>query len=121
MKKLSECEFDVMKTIWESDGYIASSEIVEKLSNRWKQTTILTFLSRLCTKGFLESKKKGKENLYKSLVESSNYLKFEGDDLMRRYDKSSALNLIQSMYQDEPISDDELNEIMDWVKNRRQE
>ena len=64
IKKLPDAELEVMQAIWSCESPVKRSEIDEilKQSHPMAQTTLLTLLTRLADKGFIEIIK---ENLQK--------------------------------------------------------
>lgn len=71
MKKLPDGELELMMIIWEAGEPVSRIEIEEKMDTGKLLTagTILSYLSRLEEKGFVEREKRGKMNYYRPLVE----------------------------------------------------
>ena len=68
-KRLPDAELAVMQEVWSApERPVPSAWVTERLADRWKTTSVLTFLSRLCEKGFLQCDKQGKMNVYTRLV-----------------------------------------------------
>jgi BlaI family penicillinase repressor len=69
LPQISEAEWVVMKVIWEH-GPLTTNQVVDALeaSTHWKPKTIHTLLSRLARKGALEFERKGREYLFRALV-----------------------------------------------------
>ena len=64
MQQISESEQILMKIIWKNGGTALYSQIMEELEkdhNEWKKNTVLTLLSRLVEKGYLQTGKTGGE------------------------------------------------------------
>lgn len=75
-----------MQIIWQCEPPVSRSVIKETL-NKEKNlapSTILTFLSRLCDRGFLRAEKKGRTNLYTPLISHKEYLAQESRCLLDR-------------------------------------
>lgn len=70
-KRLPDSELELMMIIWDAEGSVTRSEIENRLPTERKlsATTVLSFLSRLQEKGFLEVERDGKTNRYLPLVE----------------------------------------------------
>ena len=68
MVKLSECEEQVMVTVWNSKEAPSSKEVQAdvntRFGNAWKIQTVSTFLLRLVEKGYLRSERKGRWAYY---------------------------------------------------------
>ena len=81
----------------------------------WKPQTVLTMLVRLESKGFLRSEKLGKERNYYTVISESDYLKIEHDSFMKRFSGSSFSGLVKALYDGDSISDEEINELKEWL------
>lgn len=62
IKKLPDAEFEIMKSVWQSEEPVTSPMLTEKLKithsdKDWKPQTVMTMLVRLEKKGFLRSEK----------------------------------------------------------------
>ena len=83
---LPDSELEVMQIIWQCEPPVSRSAIEETL-NKQKNlapSTILTFLSRLCDRGFLRAERRGRMNLYTPLVSHKEYLAQESRRLLDR-------------------------------------
>lgn len=121
MKRLPETEFEVMKIVWESNPPITTGFVMEKIGNEkgWKIQTVVTLMKRLTERGFLRSEKHGKERFYYPIVEKDAYLSFETEHFMELYHKKSFMNLINTLYKSENISDADLDSLLKWVEEKR--
>jgi len=121
MKKLPDAEFDIMKVVWAHEPPITTSEIMKLLGNdkKWKIQTVVTLMLRLVERGFLRSEKHGKERTYFSLVSKEDYLKFETGNFMKQFHNNSFFNLVSTLYDDEAVTDADIDELLQWVKERR--
>ena len=121
MKKLPDAEFDIMKVVWANEPPITTAEIMKHLGKQkeWKIQTVVSLMLRLVDRGYLRSEKHGKERTYFPLVSQEDYLKFETDNFMKQYHNSSFLNLVNTLYGDESLTDKEIDELIEWAKERR--
>ena len=121
MKKLPDAEFDIMKVVWANEPPITTSEIMKLLGNEkeWKIQTVVSLMLRLVERGFLRSEKHGKERTYFPLINKEDYLKFETGNFIKQFHDNSFLNLVNTMYNDEALSKDDINELLKWAKERR--
>jgi predicted transcriptional regulator len=121
MKKLPDAEFDIMKVVWTHEPPITTSEIMKQLGNdkKWKIQTVVSLMLRLVERGFLRSEKHGKERTYFSLVGKEDYLKFETGNFMKQFHNNSFLNLVSTLYDDESVTDADIDELLQWAKERR--
>jgi predicted transcriptional regulator len=121
MKKLPDAEFDIMKVVWANDSPITTSEIMKRLGNdrEWKIQTVVSFMLRLVERNFLRSEKHGKERIYFPLIKKEDYLKFETGNFIRQFHDNSFINLVNTMYEGETLTDGDIDELLNWAKERR--
>jgi len=121
MKKLPDAEFDIMKVVWANEPPITTSEIMRQLGfeKDWKIQTVVTLMLRLVERGFLRSEKHGKERTYYPLVNKEDYLKFETGNFIKQFHDRSFLSLVNSLYDDEALTDEDIDELVKWAKKRR--
>jgi len=121
LKKLPDTEFDIMKVVWANTPPITTSEIMKQLGHgkQWKIQTVVSFMTRLVEKGFLRSEKLGKERTYFPLIAKEDYLKFETDNFMKQFHDNSMLNLVSTLYGDKPLSDTDMEDLLEWAKKKR--
>lgn len=121
IKKLPDAEFDIMKVVWANEPPMTTATIMKLLGNEkeWKIQTVVSLMLRLVERGFLCSEKHGKERTYFSLVSKEDYLKFETGNFMKQYHNNSFLNLVTTLYDDRALSDKDIAELYQWVKERR--
>ena len=76
IRRLPDAELEVMKALWNCDIPATRAEIQEKLaiSHPMALTTLLTLLSRLAEKGFLDIEKQGRGNCYTPKINRQDYL-----------------------------------------------
>ncbi len=121
MKKLPDAEFEVMQVVWTNEPPITTAMVMEQLGNRrqWKAPTIISLLQRLVERGFLRTEKNGKERTYYPLITRDEYLAFETKSFVRQYHGDSFLSLINTLYDGDQLSNQEIDDLMQWVKKRR--
>lgn len=121
LKKLPDTEFDIMKVVWANKPPITSTLLMEQLGNKrqWKVQTVISLLLRLVDRGFLSSEKTGKERTYYPLISKDDYLKFETGNFLKQYHDSSFLNLANTLYEDKSFSNEDIEELLQWIKDRR--
>ena len=121
MKKLPDAEFDIMKVVWANSPPITTSEIMKQLGNEkeWKIQTVVSLMLRLTERGFLRSEKHGKERTYFPLINKEDYLIFETGNFVRQFHDNSFLNLVNTMYGDKTLTDEDIDELLEWAKDRR--
>ena len=121
-KTLTKAETQVMNILWslpESKGY--SSEIMEKFPEpKPALTTLLTFLKILKDKGFVSSEKHGKAQLFSTTnISKEEYTRAYMKEVQNTFFGGSFASLVSFFAKDEQLSDEEVNEIMEILKNRK--
>ena len=121
IKKLPDAEFEVMKVVWANEPPVTTAVIMEQIGKEkeWKIQTIVSLMLRLAERGFLRSEKNGKEREYLPLVAREDYLKFETGISMKQYHDSSLFNLINTLYDDKALTDEDIDELLKLAKERR--
>lgn len=121
MKRLPDAEFDIMKVVWANEPPITTNMILEQLGREreWKAQTVISLMLRLVDRGFLRTEKLGKERTYYPLVDKETYLKFETNNFVKQYHNNSVLGLINTLFDDQALSDTEIDELLQWAKERR--
>ena len=121
MKKLPDAEFDIMQVVWANEPPITTSEIMKQLGfeKEWKIQTVVSLMLRLTERGFLRSEKHGKERTYFPLVKQEDYLKFETGNFMKQFHKNSFLSLVTTAYDNEALTDEDVEGLMELLKKRR--
>ena len=84
-RRLPDAELAVMQAVWAVGGEVGRGDIEGALaSHGWSTNTVNTYLTRLCDKGFLTSRREGRNNLYTPLVSKDKYLEFESRSVLDR-------------------------------------
>jgi len=119
-KKIPEAELEVMKVIWENESSISSKEIIGILEEKkgWKRTTILTLLSRLSKRDFITVEKGKRITYYQEKVSEKSYLGMETVSFFKNVHGNSLKSFITTLHDTNNISNDELDELENWIKNR---
>jgi predicted transcriptional regulator len=121
MKKLPDAEFDIMKVVWANEPPLTANMIMRQHGDGegWKVQTAISLLLRLVERGFLRTEKNGKERTYFPTVNKEDYLKFETGNFMKQFHDNSFLNLVTTMYDDKELTNEDIDELLEWAKKRR--
>ena len=73
--KLPDAELEVMQILWRCEAPVARSTVEAEMARLrpMAQTTMLTLLSRLAEKGFVQIEKQGRSSVYTPLVSQADY------------------------------------------------
>lgn len=120
MKKLPRTELEIMKFIWSKKDKVSTKEVANHMGEvlGWKLSTTSKTLSRLVKKEFLVTERIGKQSYYTSIVEEDDYLKFETKDFFNYLHGKSLKSIISTLEESDEITNEDLNELENWIKNR---
>lgn len=121
MKKLPDSELEIMLIIWEYDRPVTRFEIESKLDEdrNLSPTTILSFLSRLQEKGFLDVAKEGKNNIYSAIISKEIYMQTESKNMLKKLYKNSVKNFLAALYDGNSLSEKDLQELEEYIEEKR--
>lgn len=107
---LPDGELEIMQIIWQCEPPVSRSTIEEAVNRERKlaPSTILTFLTRLCDRGFLRVEHVGRKNLYTPLISRRDYLADESRRMLNRLFGGS-LSAFAVSLSDSGVTKDELD------------
>ena len=117
-QRLPDSELDIMLILWNGTPPMTRPEI-EKVINKKKNlapTTILSLLTRLEAKKFVEVTKQGKMNLYTPLVSQSDYQANESQNVLEKLYGNSLKKFVTSLYQGKKMSSEEVRDLSNFLK-----
>ena len=99
MNKTSNSEYIVLEALWDHnkalDRYELTNILKEEPYNRdWCIGTVSTFLTRMCDKKLVQSKKIGKYIKYSPTISRGDYIKFSIDKELQKYFNKNLEELI---------------------------
>ncbi len=117
---LSEAEREIMQVMWETGEPMTASQLLSEFedSKGWKPQTLNTFLTRLVSKGYLESHKCGNANIYSTLISKSEFESQEASEFLEKNYGGSAKRLIAALVDGGAVSEEELKELKQWFNER---
>jgi len=120
---VSDAELDVMKALW-AGGAGTVREVegrLRKRRRRWAYNTVLTLLSRLRDKGFVESDASGAAHIFKAAVSRDQLLHRGLVELADRVCDGTASPLLHALVQARkltPADIAELRRMLDEIESR---
>ena len=117
IRRLPDSELEIMQVVWQKEPPVSRIEIEETIKgdHTLAATTILTLLTRLCEKGFLQMEKQGRANVYTPLVSQKEYLASECRSLLDKLYGGSIKTFANALC-DSGISKDELKELRELLE-----
>lgn len=121
MRKLPDSELEIMLIIWEYGRPVNRFQIESKLDadRKLSPTTILSFLSRLQEKGFLDVTKDGKNNIYTAVIDRESYTQAESKNMLKKLYKNSVKNFLAALYDGNDMSEEDIKELEDYIEEKR--
>lgn len=123
MKKLGEAELEIMQVIWSSEGAVTSNYILQQLQGRrqWKLSTLMTSLSRLSAKGFVNCDRSTGNNLYSPLISENTYRTKASKHFLDKLYNNSIQNMVATLYSSKAIKKSELKELREYLDSLEEE
>ena len=118
IRRLPDSELEVMQAIWacspragENTQPVSRGQIEEVLQDaEMAATTLLTLLSRLTDKGFVQTEKIGRSNVYTPLISQADYLASQSRSFLHKLCGGS-LSTFASALCDSGLTKEELDEL----------
>ena len=115
-KRLPDAELAVMQAIWAQEGEVGRGDIEGALaSHGWSANTLNTYLTRLCDRGFLSSRREGRNNLYTPLVSKERYLEAESRSVLKRLYGGSLGSFVAALNAEQPLEQREIDELRQFL------
>lgn len=117
IRRLPDTELEVMQALWASDTPVPRAQLEERLAQTHPMatTTLLTLLSRLSEKGFVQVDKEGRKSLYAPLVTREDYLAAQSRSFIQKLCGGS-LSTFASALCDSGLSKEELEALRELLK-----
>lgn len=119
-KDMSECEKLIMKIIWDAQEDIATPDIIQKLRSRYRRdyarTTVVTFIQRLVSKGFVTTYRKGRVTYSHAEIEEKRYLEYLLINTMNLWFDGQMDSLFASLLKCNKPSPDEIEKIKEILE-----
>lgn len=120
MIRLPDSELDVMKAVWKCSSPMKRSDIEAVLFKEKPMavTTLLTLLTRLNEKGFIEIRKEGRHSLYIPVVDEHEYQTSLSRNFIERVFNGN-LSAFASALSDGGLSKEEVEELRELLRSDR--
>jgi len=105
---LSEREWTVLGALWKTDGAELGTIVKELFEEtKWSRNTVLTYLTRMESKGLVTIDKEAVPHVYRATVDRESCQKKERRNFLNRVYKGATGDLIAAFLKEEPISQEE--------------
>jgi predicted transcriptional regulator len=119
---LTKGEMQVMNILWDKQRGACVADIQKEYPEpQPAYTTIATFLKIMEQKGFVEKRKSGtgKTYVYSPLLTRERYRRMVMNDVKDTFFGGSAKSLVSFFAEEDELTQDDINEILTMLKNRR--
>lgn len=120
---LTKAEMQVMNALWEMpEGGCIHDIIAHYPDPKPAYTTVSTFLKILLNKGFVEFRKfSGKTHTYYPLISKENYTNQVMTDVKESFFGGSGSSLVKFFVEQEKLSESEIKELIEIIKESNRE
>ena len=123
-KTLGDAELLIMQKIWAANEPVSSSYILTKIEDKrpWKQSTLMTALSRLAEKGFLRCEKTPAGNRYSALISEGVYKTEISKSFMEKiFGESSVGALVAGLHGSNALSEKDITDLRRFLDELQEE
>jgi predicted transcriptional regulator len=120
---LSKGELEVARAVWDlQEATVGDVHQWFPKNRKLDYTTVQTYLRRLESKGYVKTRREGRNKIYSPKVRPQQVIRETVDDLMTRLFDGETLPLMQHLIQDRGISPEEtqrLRELLDQLEDEQ--
>ncbi len=113
---LSKGELEVARAVWDlQEATVGEVHLWFPKNRKLDYTTVQTYLRRLESKGYVKTRREGRNKIYSPKVRPHQVIRETVDDLMNRLFDGETLPLMQHLIQDRGISREETHKLRDLL------
>ncbi len=116
-KRLGDAELEIMIVIWQSEEEVTSNYILEKLKGQrdWKLSSLMTSLSRLAEKGFVNCDRTTRTNLYSGIITENEFKAKEGKSFLNKLYGNSIQGLVGNLYDNKVLDKVDISDLRKYL------
>lgn len=120
--KISAAEWEVMKLLWKENP-LTSEKIINSLTSKmdWSTQTVKTFITRLVKKEVIGFEKTGRTYNYYPLISEDECIKAENQSFLQKVYDGAVSMLFTKFLEEESLSEREIEELEQLLKNKKKE
>ncbi len=119
MEKLTIQEEEAMQLVWRNNGGFIKELLDSMPGEKVPYTTLASTLAKLKAKGYVKTVRYANAYRYEPQIVEEDYKKAFMNGFVHNYFRNSYKELVSFFAKEEKISADELDEILDMIKNER--
>lgn len=120
MPKISESEWEIMKTVWKENP-LTAEQIVQQLpkDTEWSDQTVRTFINRLMKKKALGYQKSGRSYQYYPLISEKECVRAESKSFLNRVFNGAAGLMMTNFLEETQLSDKEIERLQQILTEKQ--
>lgn len=120
LQRISDSEKQIMEIIWAAGHPVTTREIINNLpkDKLWKQSTVITFLSRLVEKGIIKATRISKAYHYETCLMDQEYRNFETKQFIKDVHKGSVFGLVSALCDSGDLTKEDIEDLLKGLKDR---
>ena len=117
LKRLGDAELEIMQVIWRTGVPTTAGSIQEKLRGRrdWPLSSLMTALSRLADKGYVQCDRTTRTNLYSAIVPEAVYKEKVGRSFLTKFYDNSLQDFVAALYDARAIDENDLDSLKRYI------
>ncbi|MBO5088592.1 MAG: BlaI/MecI/CopY family transcriptional regulator [Lachnospiraceae bacterium] len=117
MRRLPESELEIMMIVWNSSEAVSVNRILEQMTKDKDLTlgALHSYLKRLVNKGFLITRKRGKQNVYEALITQTEYQEMESRTILKQLYNGSLKTFVATLYNSDQITREDVDELRSFI------
>ena len=117
---LAKSELEVAQIVWRL-GKATVREVFEAMPRQrgLDFKTVQTYLRRLEAKGYVQTRREGRNNVYSSRIRPSQVVRQLVDDFVNRIFGGQPFPLVQQLLEQQGLTDEEIDRLQDLLKQHR--
>ena len=117
---LAKSELEVAQIVWKL-GKATVREVFQAMPGErgLDFKTVQTYLRRLEAKGYVQTRREGRNNVYSSRVRPSQVVRHLVDDFVNRIFGGQPFPLVQQLLEQQGLTDEEINRLQELLEARR--
>jgi BlaI family penicillinase repressor len=116
---LTDVEWRLMQCLWKHGVMTLGGIMVDVTRDtNWSKHSVISFLKRMATKGYVEISE-DRPIRYRALLDQNEAIRSKMKQMLRNVFDNSLVSLVRNAVSEQPLSDTEMNELIDLLKMGR--
>lgn len=121
MANISDAEWVLLDLLW-TKGPLTITQIVKLLeaSKHWSKHAVISFLNKMEVKGLVNSHTEGRAKVYSPLIDKTDTVVKESVSFIDKVFHGSMGVMVSNLVEQDKISDEEIDELMDILSRKKE-